>query len=685
MKKYNYLNDRPFLMEVFQERNLHQYIKITALTFTERPIQEIQGRVTGGNLSLNGDSAIRRTANLNVFIEEDEANYYDLKNLFTINKKFRIEIGIGNFSKKYLDAPILWFPLGTYALMSLSLSHDINGTNASLQLKDKMVFLNGECGGTISASTIFHEYEILDPFTGEYVIEKPTIVQIIRELVNHFGGEALNKIIINDIDTRVKRVMKWTLATPLYSYEQGNKNVLYTMDLDKIAADLGKENIVEGIDYKVYEAGDDVGFQYTDFVYPGELIGDASSTVSSILDTIKNTLGNYEYYYDIYGNFIFQEIKNYLNTSKSTVDLNNMKQQDYVVDRTLGKAVYKFDNSYITTSYSNAPQFAMVKNDFVIWGMRESIDGGKLPIRYHLAIDAKPKVGNTYEICRYVQKNTATQKDEIIYKKTTDFPTKDSFPETGDVIRAYRALDKNFVSLWSPTEHKYVEAKEQKMLTITTNDWRTELYLSGMEASKFGTDSNPYYAALVNEWPKLFDIEQGKFKQEVVDHPSEIDYYLDFIDSSAAISELSVSNIGRRTKVVNDEKINCIFEQEIPDYILIAIGEDLSLVEQEQNECINKGQDYIMVNMDVYEGLAMGGSLNSAYNTVKDLLYQHTSYNESITVQMLPLYFLEPNMRITVQDKDSGIHGDYMIKSISLPFEPSGTMSLTCSRVLERI
>ena len=82
MKKYNYLNDRPFLMEVFQERNLHQYIKITALTFTERPIQEIQGRVTGGNLSLNGDSAIRRTANLNVFIEENEANYYDLKNLF---------------------------------------------------------------------------------------------------------------------------------------------------------------------------------------------------------------------------------------------------------------------------------------------------------------------------------------------------------------------------------------------------------------------------------------------------------------------------------------------------------------------------------------------------------------------------------------------------------------------------
>ena len=34
-----------------------------------------------------------------------------------------------------------------------------------------------------------------------------------------------------------------------------------------------------------------------------------------LLDNIKNKLGNYEYYYDIDGNFIFQEIKNYLNTS----------------------------------------------------------------------------------------------------------------------------------------------------------------------------------------------------------------------------------------------------------------------------------------------------------------------------------------------------------------------------------
>ena len=48
-----------------------------------------------------------------------------------------------------------------------------------------------------------------------------------------------------------------------------------------------------------------MGYIYTNFVYPGELIGNAGSTITEILDKIKNTLGNYEYFYDIEGNFHF--------------------------------------------------------------------------------------------------------------------------------------------------------------------------------------------------------------------------------------------------------------------------------------------------------------------------------------------------------------------------------------------
>jgi len=35
-------------------------------------------------------------------------------------------------------------------------------------------------------------------------------------MVNHFGQEDLSRIIISDLDTRVKQVMQWTGDTPLY-------------------------------------------------------------------------------------------------------------------------------------------------------------------------------------------------------------------------------------------------------------------------------------------------------------------------------------------------------------------------------------------------------------------------------------------------------------------------------------
>jgi len=51
-------------------------------------------------------------------------------------------------------------------------------------------------------------------------IIEPTIYQIIQELVNHFGGEQLSKIIISDIDNKIKKVMKWTGSVPLYLYQE---------------------------------------------------------------------------------------------------------------------------------------------------------------------------------------------------------------------------------------------------------------------------------------------------------------------------------------------------------------------------------------------------------------------------------------------------------------------------------
>jgi hypothetical protein len=46
--------------------------------------------------------------------------------------------------------------------MGLSLNHSTGGTTISLNLKDKMVLLDGECGGMFPASVTFNEMDDYD-------------------------------------------------------------------------------------------------------------------------------------------------------------------------------------------------------------------------------------------------------------------------------------------------------------------------------------------------------------------------------------------------------------------------------------------------------------------------------------------------------------------------------------------
>ena len=1030
-QKYEYLNDKTFLSLLDGQKVKEQFAKITLLDWEENPLQDIQGIVQGGNINIDGKSSMRRTCNLNIYIDNKElGNVTNINNLISINKKIRLEIGFLNTTDFYKEHSILWFPMGLYVVINPSISHGLDGASISLQLKDKMCLLNGECGGVIPAATQFDRYETIDE-NGAFVIQRPVIVQIIRELVNHFGGEQLGKILVSDIDNRIKTVMKWTGNTPLYFVNDNGNNYMTT--------DYNKTNN----NYIQYEYGEDIGYIYSDFFYPSDLIANAGDTVVSVLDKIKNTLGNFEYFYDVDGNFIFQEIKNYLNTTQAKIELNNIKKEDYLIDISKGKTVYKFDDSNLITSYSNSPQFNMIKNDFVVWGIRKNANGNDIPIRYHLAIDKKPQIGNIYDCffyedpddklikakmpIKFKNKNNFPKvgaegvfyldsETNIIYKwdgeeityiaisgeEVIEFSSKDDFPEKGEKDNIYLDLSsgkqyvwdidkdsehykniekqkndlidenkkeieslenslkedyikleslnyqrrakqveivglekdegskehnktkieddisilkdkikeqeeyiqklntevqeiyKNFtgkttyedtigrygkgnIDLWDrpmvqnpdgsistvrslgfydekesspnygkeiliPTVvekkivsdeeaiayyyetgkylgifnsveesnayaeelhiqqgilysrilinnkvmtvlfitheelpnqeqilqelknqktarekelakiksdlnginkdlekarnelkdlekqiseleakikanedkiieikkkqiedleklnqqmYEYIETEPIKFEKVQTTDWRTELYLQGVQAEPLGTHSNYYYTELNNEWPKLYDIKgdstvidgktvlTGKFYDKVLKTPSDIDFFLDIIDSSAAISQFSVSNIGRRTKVVNDNKVNCIFEPDIPDFILIEIG-NTEETKKKREECEKRGQKYIQVDSSIYSMLSIGGTLRSAYDVVRDLLYQHTSYNESISIQSLPIYYLEPNTRIEVRDVESGIYGDYMISSISIPLDINGTMSISATRALEK-
>ena len=682
-KIYEYSNDKNFLELIDNEHLKEQFVKITILDWLERPIQEIQGIVTGGSLNLDGNSNVRRTINLSCYIDKEEnANITNLDNLFSINKKMYLEIGYVNTTDKYTNDKMIWFPQGTFVMITPSLSHSTEGTSLQVSLRDKMCLLNGECGGVIPASTQFDQYETIDE-DGNWVISKPTFEQIIREVVNHFGGEQLSKIIISDVPSRIKKVMKWIGNTPLYLIEDSGS---YSMSTNYADA--------AGHTYQMFEYGEDIGYIFTDFTCPSELIGNAGDNVCVILDKIKNMLGNYEYFYDTEGNFHWQEIKNYLNTTKATLDLETMNKNDYLIDASKGKTVYEFNNSNLVTSFSNSPQFNKIKNDFVVWGIRKNANGNDVPIRYHLAIDTKPTIGNIYDVFFYEDPNDGLTKAKmpILYSSYTEIVKTD-----GAAGVYYKDTSTGIIYYWDGDLKQYVEVDPEttQFVKVQTTDWRSELYLQGVQAEPLGIDSNYYYTELMNEWPKLYNLQKesyinnkgeiiytGGFYDEVLKTPSDIDYYLDFIDSTAAISQFSINNIGRRTQVINKNDINCVFEPDIPDFIIIELGQPDT--DEKRAECEAKGQNYIQVTTGIFNLLALGGASNSAFNEIKMMLHEYTSYNESITIQSIPIYHLEPNTRIGVRDLESDIYGDYMISSISIPLDISSTMSISATRALER-
>ena len=698
-KNYPYLNDLDFLTKIINIINPVYYTQVSLLNKQQELIRVVTGKTVSANINIDGNSAVRRTANLSFVMEEKDK---DAQSLFQLNKKIYLQIGYQNFTEEYKQFPIIWFPLGMYVITNLSFSHNLSGTTFTLSLKDKMCLLNGQCGGVLPAATIFDNYEVQDD-NGQIKIVYPTIYQIITELVNHFGEQQLGNIIISDLDTKIKQIMQWTGSVPLYILKGGNQGGFF-MTTDEIDA-LDKIQRLHYLNQpgSPFEAGTNVGFSLVDFAYPGDLIGNAGDSVVTILDKIKNTLGNFEYFYDLQGHFRFQEIKNYLNNSPSKYILESLRQQPpvfvpeylnstglaYLTQRTNGRAVFSFKtNNNLVTSYSNTPQIQNIKNDFVVWGLRKTISGQDYPIRYHLAIDKKPKVGNSYEVIKYVDFY-----DENVEKwyKPIKFANKNLFPKNGTEGIIYYDENQQKAYAWKRKDDlfQYVQI-DASLQTITTKDWRTQLYFQGVIAEPLGINSNFYYPELITEWPKIYDIKKGQFKSECVKDASQIDYYLDFINPvSENMRKLSVGNIGRKTVILNkNNDVNCIFQPYIPDVIIIKLdytqsGPDTDM-RKIRDECDRKGFDYCQVEDDIYNYLIPGLRLNSGYEEVRQSLYQYINYSENISIQTLPIYFLEPNTCIEVCDEDSFINGNYIINSLSFSLDYSSSLSINASKLLER-
>ena len=717
---YNYLNDTNFLKELSKFPVKTYFVHIIVLSWDEQPVSAIEGRVISANLNIDGQSSVRRTANLSIALDDEITQILDTENILSINKKINLQIGYYNDTQYYPEYEILWFPLGTYVIISCSISESDSGLVASLQLQDKMCLLNGFAGGTIPAAADLHLLDTLDE-NGNPITIYPTMYQIIQELVHHWGEQQLGKIIISDLDNRVKRVMRWNLNKPLYYIEAGNNDFYFASEEEWKAAIQEFENVGTTISTSVFSKGKDIGYVYTDFIYPGELIADAGSSVTDNLDKIIQILGNYEYFYDLDGNFIFQEKKNFLNNAQSYYILQakneaqlvpdyiasqngQNKLMAYLINMTSGTSSFTFEDSQLIKSYSNTPQYGAIKNDFVIWGVRTTEDY-QIPLRYHLAIDVTPRIKEDkylmfnykeYEIDKYgvwkmpilIVKNLE-EEDAKTYSNPKIIA--DGLPTPESSMGQYYIIKEN-----ESSNYKIKYSKKQNgtwiwkeydanVETIWAEDWRTQLLLEGAAAQARGLESNYYYPELKVEWPKIYDLVNRKYYDQVLEHPTEINYFLDFINGgNSRITEISVKNIGRRSFVADKGKnVNCVFEEWIPDIILLNLGDED--VQERREEAEARNQRYSQVSSDIYNNLDIGGVHYSAYEEIRQTLHEFTNYNESISIQTVPLYFLEPNTRISINNPNSAIMGDYIINSMSFSLDSEGLLTINASKAVEKV
>lgn len=633
---FEYLNDMDFLTQLDKLHMRVQYAKIILLSFKdEEPIKEIQGSITSGNLSVNGSSAIRRTINLTMLASIDNSNLEDIDNEISINKKIKVLIGYDNPLKSYKNyGDIIWFPCGLFVLSSANISRSTSGWNISITGKDKMCLLDGTAGGTLPASITFHE-SLVQLDNGDVEIQYPTIFQIIYEAVNHWGGEAIENIIITDIDEEIKMLVRY----------MGDKPVYFSNDYQSLSFEAQE-------DYPhMFSYGQDAGYKYTDFTYPGELVLNAGDTVVTLLDKIVSTLGNYEYFYNIDGKFVFQEIKNYLNTGSPLLELS---PEDYVRSYNNAKFLYSLTDLDTTTAITRNPKYDNVKNDFYVWGKRKTSTGIEVSIRYHLAIDDKPDIDlamqNMWEV--------KDKKSNLIVRY--DFNTLDDY-----------SVDNYTVTL----------------VGTPCDEWREELYRRALNAQVSNSVYDNYYdSELIAEWRNLYNPMNknwdatNHWNPDVFNDPGSINFWLDFIDTSSALGKYSIKNIGRRTKVVNNNDIKTVYNSEVPDVVFIE-GLDQDLIVKYQGI----GQRFFILTNEYYDMFSISTTGTSCFDQIREMMYQNLCYNTTISLTCLPKYYIEPNNIIRVEDKDSNIYGNYQITQYSLPLTYNGTMSITATEVLTRV
>ena len=548
----------------------------------------------------------------------------DINNTYwTLKNKFRLEVGVENTIDSNYPS-IIWFKQGIYIFTSINMNVQSNNFTISISGKDKMCLLNGEFGGTINASTDFgkmEEYRTLD--NGEIVrdiIDIP-IVDIIKNAVQVYGGEQLYNIILNDIDNYGLELLEYRVKdAPLYMLRDINTDTISNARFSSIYEGIvsetdttpkeynfekkdfifynssalsienngepptivytkGEGNTIKKFNVIKLEYGMTAGYRKTALTYPGELVANVGESLVSVLDKIKNMFGDFEYFYDVDGRFIFQKKKTYVNQSWNPIkkDPNNDVYVDAAIDSS--SFSYSFEDGVLLSAFSNQPAINNIKNDFSIWGKRKGVDGQDLPVHLRYAIDKKPTY---YFPIRFKYENISqSQWENKDYKYEAN---KYYIRKNGQYILATetsRDVNKTYYfetneQIINPVKEASFEGDIVKAFDVSDGfDWRELIYQMALDYFKYNhkksdftqlvAAANPeYYPTGVTGYETYYTDMQGFWRQ--LYFPGVKDGYEALITENEKKQAARAILSEKGDLDITDEDINKVSDEDILKY-----------------------------------------------------------------------------------------------------------------------
>ena len=178
----------------------------------------------------------------------------------------------------------------------------------------------------------------------------------------------------------------------------------------------------------------------------------------------------------------------------------------------------------------------------------------------------------------------------------------------------------------------------------------------------------------IDNYDSNFSDDFAYWNKSVVESPETLNFWLEFLDTKGELNQYSIPKVGDRSKVDNANNVTSIYFREIPQIIFYGYEND--------NTIVNEKTGYTYINIsdwakDLFTYSAQG---ISAKDYIDSQLYNYSYCIEEISLTTIPIYYLEPNTRIFIYDKKSHIEGEYLIKTLSIPLQYNGLMSISATK-----